>query len=142
MPDLNSVALTGRIAEEPKLIERGVLRVARLRLVVETVRRDRDSGDLVPRLHHFNVAVFGNPAPEAARLPVGSHVSVRGQLSHSTLRDQGGSERESIEVTTAEWVRPLGRLDGGTQEAATSAESIPRPEPRRPHHADTDVLDW
>lgn len=136
MPDLNSVALTGRIAAEPKLIERGTLKVARLRLTVETVRRDRDSGELLPRHHQFNVAVFGGPATDAARLRTGTHVSLRGQLSHSTFRDRSGAERESVEVTTAEWVRPLGSV---TEPAPSAA---PRSEPQRPQQTDSEILDW
>lgn len=143
MPDLNSVAMTGTIAAEPKLIERGTLKVARLRLTVETVRRDRESGEMMPRQHHFNVAVFGGPAAEAARLRIGTHVSVRGQLSHSTFRDQSGAERESVEVTTAEPVRPLGSLSDAPLEADQDGEQeAPRSEPQRPRQSDPDVLDW
>lgn len=140
MPDLNSVAMTGTIAAEPKLIERDTLKVARLRLMVETVRRDRESGEIVPRQHHFNVAVFGGPAAEAARLRIGTHVSVRGQLSHSMFRDQSGAERESVEVTSAEPVRPLGSLSDALLEAGE--QETPRSEPQHPRPSDPDVLDW
>lgn len=143
MPDLNSVAMTGTIAAEPKLIERGTLKVARLRLTVETVRRDRESGEMMPRQHHFNVAVFGGPAAEAARLRIGTHVSVRGQLSHSTFRDQSGCEQESLEVTTAEAVRPLGSLLDAPPEAGPGApEEAPHSKPQRQGVSDPDVLDW
>lgn len=139
MADLNSVALTGRIAEEPKLIERGSLRVARLRLLVESVRRDRDSGELEPRQHLFRVGVFGNPAEEAAKLRAGTHVGVRGQLSQSTFTDDAGAVRESVEITTADWVRPLGPLG----QVATQPDRKPAAETKRPPPgADPSALPW
>lgn len=143
MPDLNSVALTGTIALEPKLIERGTLTVARLRLEVETLRRNRGTGELSPRLHHFTVAVFGGHATEAARLRVGTRVGVRGQLSHSTFRDPEGAERESVEVTTAEWVRPLEvTADGPAKSTPPKAGPASSRESSRLRQPTPGVLDW
>lgn len=118
MADLNVVALTGRIAKASDLYEKGDLRVARLELAVEAMRKNRKSGELETHRHLFNVAVFGNPAKEAAALRPGTRVAISGRLSRSG---------ESVEVTTGEWVRPIDENPADKSAAAASRTEAVEP---------------
>jgi single-stranded DNA-binding protein len=131
MVDLNVAVLTGRIAAEPQLVEKGTLRVCRLKLAGEAVRRDRKTGELENYERFFSVAVFGEPGVEAAKLRLGTRVGITGQLNPR----QG--ERET-EVTTTEWVREIGP-------AVPSEESLQerkRPALNTRQGPPSDALDW
>lgn len=114
--NINRVILTGNLTADPDLrsLPSGTA-VCKLRLAVNTRRKDGASGDWVDKPNYFDITVWGKQGEIAAQyLAKGRPVAIDGRLEWREWQDQQGNKRQSVEVV-ADSVQFLGgpREDGG-----------------------------
>ncbi|MBJ7329652.1 MAG: single-stranded DNA-binding protein [Solirubrobacteraceae bacterium] len=112
--NINRVILTGNLTADPDLrnLPSGSA-VCKLRLAVNTRRKDGASGEWVDKPNYFDITVWGKQGEIAAQyLSKGRPVAIDGRLEWREWQDQQGNKRQSVEVV-ADSVQFLG---GGPQE--------------------------
>jgi len=118
--NINRVVLTGNLTADPELRSLpsgGTL--CRLRLAVNTRRRNGSSGEWEDKPNYFNVTVWGSQAENAARyLSKGRAVAIDGRLEWREWQAEDGSKRQSVDII-AENLQFLGspREGGGGGQA-------------------------
>jgi single-strand DNA-binding protein len=112
--NINRVVLTGNLTSDPELrsLPSGTS-VCKLRVAVNTRRKDNTSGEWVDKPNYFDVTVWGAQGENCARyLSKGRPVAIDGRLEWREWEAEGGGKRQAIDII-AETVQFLGSRDGG-----------------------------
>jgi single-strand DNA-binding protein len=111
--NVNVVVITGNLTRDPELrhLNSGTA-VCKLRVAVNSRRKDGQTGDWVDKPNYFDVTVWGPQGENCANyLSKGRPVAVEGRLDWREWEDQGGNKRQSVEII-ANTVQFLGSRDG------------------------------
>jgi single-strand DNA-binding protein len=98
--NINRVVLTGNLTADPevKALPSGTL-VGRLRLAVNTRRKNNTSGEWEEKANYFDVTVWGALAENCGRyLAKGRPVAIDGRLEWREYTTQDGQKRQAVEV--------------------------------------------
>jgi single-strand DNA-binding protein len=116
--NINRVILTGNLTSDPDLrhLNSGTA-VCKLRVAVNTRRKDSTTGEWTDKPNYFDVTVWGAQGENCKTyLSKGRPVAVDGRLEWREWEDQQGNKRQSVEII-ADTVQFLGsRGDGGGQQ--------------------------
>ncbi len=112
--NVNVVVVTGNLTRDPELRSTpGGTSVCKLRVAVNSRRKDGQSGEWVDKPNYFDVTVWGAQGENCANyLSKGRPVAVEGRLDWREWETQDGSgKRQSVEII-ANSVQFLGSRDG------------------------------
>jgi single-strand DNA-binding protein len=111
--NVNVVVITGNLTRDPELRHLGSgTAVCKLRVAVNSRRKDGQSGEWVDKPNYFDVTVWGAQGENCANyLSKGRPVAIEGRLDWREWEDQGGNKRQSVEII-ANTVQFLGSRDG------------------------------
>ena len=111
--NVNVVVITGNLTRDPELRHLGSgTAVCKLRVAVNSRRKDGQTGEWVDKPNFFDVTVWGAQGENCANyLSKGRPVAVEGRLDWREWEDQGGNKRQSVEII-ANTVQVLGSRDG------------------------------
>ena len=111
--NINVVAITGNLTKDPELRSTpSGTSVCKLRVAVNSRRKDGQSGEWIDKPNYFDVTVWGAQGENCANyLAKGRPVAVEGRLDWREWEDQGGNKRQSVEII-ANTVQFLGSRDG------------------------------
>ena len=110
--NINRVVLTGNLTKDPdvRTTPGTGLSVCKLRLAVNTRRKNNATGDWEDKANYFNVTVFGRQAESCGQyLRKGRPVAIDGRLEWSEY-EVDGQKRQSVDII-AETVQFLGGRD-------------------------------
>jgi single-strand DNA-binding protein len=112
--NLNRVVITGNLTRDPELRSTpSGTSVCKLRVAVNSRRKDSASGEWVDKPNYFDVTVWGAQGENCATyLQKGRPVAIDGRLDWREWEDQQGNKRQSIDII-AESVQFLGSREGG-----------------------------
>ena len=112
--NINRVVITGNLTRDPELRSTpGGTAVCKLRVAVNSRRKDSQSGEWVDKPNYFDVTVWGAQGEDCANyLSKGRPVAVDGRLDWREWEAQDGSKRQAVEII-ADSVQFLGSRDGG-----------------------------
>ena len=113
--NLNVCCITGNLTRDPELrsLPSGTS-VCKLRVAVNSRRKDGQSGEWVDKPNYFDVTVWGAQGENCANyLSKGRPVAVQGRLDWREWETQDGGKRQAVEII-AETVQFLGSRDGGS----------------------------
>jgi single-strand DNA-binding protein len=111
--NVNRVVITGNLTKDPELrnTPNGTA-VCKLRVAVNSRRKDSSSGEWVDKPNYFDVTVWGAQGENCANyLSKGRPVAIDGRLDWREWETQDGAKRQSIEII-ADAVQFLGSRDG------------------------------
>ena len=112
--NINVVCITGNLTKDPELrtIPSGTS-VCKLRVAVNSRRKDGASGEWVDKPNYFDVTVWGAQGENCARfLSKGRPVALNGRLEWREWQAQDGQKRQSVEII-ADSVQFLGGREEG-----------------------------
>ena len=112
--NINRVIITGNLTRDPELrsLPSGSS-ICKLRVAVNSRRKDGSSGEWVDKPNYFDVTVWGAQGENCANyLSKGRPVALDGRLDWREWETQEGGKRQSVEII-AESVQFLGGRDGG-----------------------------
>ncbi len=127
--NINRVVLTGNLTADPDLrsLPSGMA-VCKLRLAVNTRRKDGASGEWVDKPNYFDVTVWGGQGENCAKfLSKGRPVAIDGRLEWREWQDkETGKNRQSIDVIadTVQFLSSPDR-DGGGGGGFTPRSDVP-----------------
>jgi single-strand DNA-binding protein len=107
--NINSVVVTGNLTRDPELrsLPSGTS-VCKLRVAVNSRRKDGQTGEWVDKPNYFDVTVWGAQGENCANyLSKGRPVAVQGRLDWREWETQDGQKRQAVEII-AESVQFLG----------------------------------
>ncbi len=110
--NINSVVVTGNLTRDPELrsLPSGTS-VCKLRVAVNSRRKDGQSGEWVDKPNYFDVTVWGAQGENCANyLSKGRPVAVQGRLDWREWETQEGQKRQAVEII-ADSVQFLGSRD-------------------------------
>jgi single-strand DNA-binding protein len=113
--NINVVAITGNLTKDPELRSTpSGTSVCKLRVAVNSRRKDGASGEWIDKPNYFDVTVWGAQGENCANyLSKGRPVAVEGRLDWREWESQDGGKRQAVEII-ANSVQFLGsRNDGG-----------------------------
>jgi single-strand DNA-binding protein len=112
--NINVVAITGNLTKDPELRSTpSGTSVCKLRVAVNSRRKDGASGEWVDKPNYFDVTVWGAQGENCANyLSKGRPVAVEGRLDWREWESQDGGKRQAVEII-ANSVQFLGSRDGG-----------------------------
>jgi single-strand DNA-binding protein len=112
--NINVVVITGNLTRDPELRSTpGGTSVCKLRVAVNSRRKDGQSGEWVDKPNYFDVTVWGAQGENCAQyLSKGRPVAVEGRLDWREWEDKEGGKRQSVEII-ANSVQFLGSRDSG-----------------------------
>lgn len=113
--NINSVVITGNLTRDPELRSTpGGTAVCKMRVAVNSRRKDGQSGEWVDKPNYFDVTVWGGQGENCAQyLAKGRPVAVEGRLDwHEWEAKEGGGKRQAVEII-ANSVQFLGSREGG-----------------------------
>jgi single-strand DNA-binding protein len=112
--NINTVVITGNLTRDPELRSTpGGTAVCKLRVAVNSSRKDGQTGEWIDKPNYFDVTVWGAQGENCANyLSKGRPVAVSGRLDWREWEAQDGSKRQAIEII-ANSVQFLGSRDGG-----------------------------
>ena len=112
--NINSVVITGNLTKDPELRSTpSGTSVCKLRVAVNSRRKDGASGEWVDKPNYFDVTVWGAQGENCANyLSKGRPVAVQGRLEWREWESQDGGKRQAVEII-ADSVQFLGSRDGG-----------------------------
>ena len=130
--NINRVVLTGNLTADPDVrpLPSGTP-VGRLRLAVNTRRKNGQTGEWEEKANYFDVTVWGAQAENCAQyLAKGRPVAVDGRLEWREYTTQDGQKRQAVEII-ADSVQFLGTRDqsNGNGSGNTSAVRSAMPTP-------------
>ena len=98
--NLNVVAITGNLTKDPELRSTpNGTSVCKLRVAVNSRRKDGQSGEWVDKPNYFDVTVWGAQGENCANyLSKGRPVAVEGRLDWREWEAQDGSKRQAVEI--------------------------------------------
>jgi single-strand DNA-binding protein len=112
--NVNVVVITGNLTRDPELRSTpGGTSVCKLRVAVNSRRKDGQTGEWVDKPNYFDVTVWGAQGENCANyLSKGRPVAVEGRLDWREWEaKEGGGKRQSVEII-ANSVQFLGSRDG------------------------------
>lgn len=111
--NINVVVITGNLTRDPELRSTpGGTSVCKLRVAVNSRRKDGQSGEWVDKSNYFDVTVWGAQGENCANyLSKGRPVAVEGRLDWREWEDKDGGKRQGVEII-ANSVQFLGSRDG------------------------------
>lgn len=128
--NINTVVITGNLTSDPELRSTpGGVNICKLRVAVNTRRKDGASGEWRDVPNYFDVTVFGGQASSAAKfLEKGRPVAVEGRLEWHEWETTDGTKRQAVGIV-ANNVQFLGdgKRDGPVR-AQGSRSDVPVPE--------------
>ncbi len=98
--NINSVVITGNLTRDPELrsLPSGTS-VCKLRVAVNSRRKDGSSGEWVDKPNYFDVTVWGAQGENCSNyLSKGRPVAVQGRLDWREWESQEGQKRQSVEI--------------------------------------------
>jgi single-strand DNA-binding protein len=112
--NVNVVVITGNLTRDPELRSTpGGTSVCKLRVAVNSCRKDGQTGEWVDKPNYFDVTVWGAQGENCANyLSKGRPVAVEGRLDWREWEAKEGGKRQSVEII-ANTVQFLGSRDGG-----------------------------
>lgn len=113
--NINVCCVTGNLTRDPELrsLPSGTS-VCKLRVAVNSRRKDGQSGEWVDKPNYFDVTVWGAQGENCANyLSKGRPVAVQGRLDWREWESQEGQKRQAVEII-ADSVQFLGSRDGGS----------------------------
>jgi single-strand DNA-binding protein len=112
--NINTVVITGNLTRDPELRSTpGGTAVCKLRVAVNSSRKDGQTGEWIDKPNYFDVTVWGAQGENCANyLSKGRPVAVSGRLDWREWEAQDGSKRQAVEII-ANSVQFLGSRDGG-----------------------------
>ena len=112
--NINTVVITGNLTRDPELRSTpGGTAVCKLRVAVNSSRKDGQTGEWIDKPNYFDVTVWGAQGENCANyLSKGRPVAVSGRLDWREWESQDGSKRQAVEII-ANSVQFLGSRDGG-----------------------------
>jgi single-strand DNA-binding protein len=98
--NVNVVVVTGNLTKDPELrTTPNGTSVCKLRVAVNSRRKDAASGDWVDKPNYFDVTVWGAQGENCATyLSKGRPVAVEGRLDWREWEAQDGSKRQAVEI--------------------------------------------
>jgi single-strand DNA-binding protein len=113
--NINRVTITGNLTKDPELRSTpSGTSVCKLRVAVNSRRKDGASGEWVDKPNYFDVTVWGAQGENCANyLSKGRPVAVDGRLDWREWESQEGQKRQAVEII-ADNVQFLGSRDGST----------------------------
>ena len=110
--NINRVVLTGNLTRDPELRSTGGgLSVCKLRVAVNTRRKNSETGNWDEKPNYFSVTVFGRQADSCGQyLRKGRPIAIDGRLEWSEYTNNEGQKRESVDII-ADSVQFLGGRD-------------------------------
>ena len=126
--NINVVVVTGNLTRDPELrtLQSGTS-VCKLRLAVNTRRKNGQTGEWEDKPNYFDVTVWGAQGENCANyLSKGRPVAIEGRLEWREWEAQDGGKRQSVEII-ANSVQFLGSRDaaGGNGGGFTGGSDIP-----------------
>ena len=111
--NVNVVVITGNLTRDPELRSTGGgTSICKLRVAVNSRRKDGQSGEWIDKPNYFDVTVWGAQGENCANyLSKGRPVAIEGRLDWREWDDQSGNKRQSVEII-ANSVQFLGSRDG------------------------------
>jgi single-strand DNA-binding protein len=112
--NINRVTITGNLTRDPELRSTpGGTAVCKLRVAVNSSRKDGQTGEWVDKPNYFDVTVWGAQGENCANyLSKGRPVAVDGRLDWREWEAQDGTKRQAVEIIASS-VQFLGSRDGG-----------------------------
>jgi len=128
--NLNVVVITGNLTSDPELrsLPSGTS-VCKLRVAVNTRRKDSASGEWVDKPNYFDITVWGAQGENCSRfLSKGRPVGVQGRLEWREWETQEGGKRQAVDII-ADAVQFLGTAPAasGTDEPTSGFEPATGP---------------
>jgi single-strand DNA-binding protein len=122
--NINVVVITGNLTRDPELRSTaGGTPVCKLRVAVNTRRKDGQSGEWVDKPNYFDVTVWGKQGESCAEyLAKGRPVAIDGRLDWREWETEGGDKRQSVEIV-ANTVQFLHSREGGSNNGEVPAET-------------------
>ena len=111
--NMNVVVITGNLTRDPELrsLPSGTA-VCKLRVAVNSRRKDSATGNWEDKPNYFDVSVFGAQGENCATyLSKGRPVAIEGRLDWREWETQEGGKRQAVEII-ANSVQFLGSRDG------------------------------
>ena len=98
--NINTVVITGNLTKDPELRNTpSGTAVCKLRVAVNSRRKDGQSGEWVDKPNYFDVTVWGAQGENCAQyLSKGRPVAVEGRLDWREWEAQDGSKRQAVEI--------------------------------------------
>jgi single-strand DNA-binding protein len=128
--NINRVVLTGNLTFDPELrsLSSGTS-VCRLRIAVNTRRKDSTTNEWVDKPNYFDVTVWGAQGENCAKyLSKGRPVAIDGRLEWREWESEGGGKRQAVDIV-ADSVQFLGGRDdaggGGQSNGFTPRSDVP-----------------
>ena len=122
--NLNVVVITGNLTRDPELRSTpSGTSVCKMRVAVNSRRKDSSSGEWVDKPNYFDVTVWGAQGENCATyLSKGRPVAVDGRLDWREWEAQDGSKRQGIEIiaNSVQFLGSRGDQQGGNGIAAQS----------------------
>ncbi len=117
--NINVVAITGNLTKDPELRSTpSGTSVCKLRVAVNSRRKDGASGEWIDKPNYFDVTVWGAQGENCANyLSKGRPVAVEGRLDWREWESQEGQKRQAVEII-ANSVQFLGSRDGNSGEGS------------------------
>jgi len=112
--NVNVVVITGNLTRDPELRSTpGGTSVCKLRVAVNSRRKDGQTGEWVDKPNYFDVTVWGAQGENCANyLSKGRPVAIEGRLDWREWEaKEGGGKRQTVEII-ANSVQFLGSRDG------------------------------
>ena len=98
--NINVVAITGNLTKDPELRSTpSGTSVCKLRVAVNSRRKDGQSGEWVDKPNYFDVTVWGAQGENCANyLSKGRPVAVQGRLDWREWESQDGGKRQAVQI--------------------------------------------
>ena len=98
--NINVVAITGNLTKDPELrTTPSGTSVCKLRVAVNSRRKDGASGEWIDKPNYFDVTVWGAQGENCANyLSKGRPVAVEGRLDWREWESQEGQKRQAVEI--------------------------------------------
>ena len=129
MANINRVVLVGNLTKDPELRHTpSGTPVCKLRIAVNTRRKDGQSGEWQDKPNYFDVTVWGAQGDNCARyLEKGRGVAIDGRLEWREWQDQNGNKRQSVEIIadTVQFLGGGGGQGGGEGGGFTARSDVP-----------------
>jgi single-strand DNA-binding protein len=111
--NVNVVVVTGNLTRDPELRSTpGGTSICKLRVAVNSRRKDGQSGEWIDKPNYFDVTVWGAQGENCANyLAKGRPVAIEGRLDWREWEDKEGNKRQNVEII-ANSVQFLGSRDG------------------------------
>jgi single-strand DNA-binding protein len=122
--NINRVVVSGNLTRDPELRQlAGGNSVCKLRMAVNTRKKDRDSNTWSDVANYFDITVWGAQGESVAKyLTKGSPLLVDGRLEWREWQAQDGTNRQAVEII-AENTQFIGGREGGGQGGGGSRDS-------------------